>query len=228
MNSLVALKDNPHIVQIQNAVCRDDKCYLILEQCFGDMASIVQKNLRISEKLAKLYFPQMAEGLWESHHNKVYHHDVKLENFLIGKDGSIKLADFGHSLFLDDKQWTVASPEASQIRGRYSAGSPAYSSYQVLRKHSHSGVLNDIYGLGICFYRLLCGKFPFCNPEKDTKETLIHNVRRSADQTTIYFPHFVSAEARELICGMIALHEEDRWGWEEIMAHPWFLNAVFK
>eukprot|EP01101_Sappina_pedata_P005234 TRINITY_DN2350_c0_g1_i4.p1 TRINITY_DN2350_c0_g1~~TRINITY_DN2350_c0_g1_i4.p1 ORF type:complete len:291 (-),score=109.74 TRINITY_DN2350_c0_g1_i4:72-944(-) len=220
--AMETLKGCRNVIQIDKSVTTLQQCYIVMEECDGDLADFVSDSKRITEEDAKVCFRQMATGLFEAHSRRICHHDVKLDNFLIGKDGQIRLADFGYSVSMNDQNWTQTTPAGDTcIIGKYSSGSPAYSSYQVLMRSPHSPVLNDIYGLGICLYRLLCGRFPFCDPKKDNKETLKRNVEASVDQSNIYFPSYVSLDARELICGTIAVNEEDRWGWEEIRQHRW-------
>jgi serine/threonine protein kinase len=52
-----------------------------------------------SEEMARFYFAKMVVAIEYVHKIKIVHRDLKPENVLVGKDGGIKLADFGLSEF---------------------------------------------------------------------------------------------------------------------------------
>eukprot|EP01101_Sappina_pedata_P005233 TRINITY_DN2350_c0_g1_i3.p1 TRINITY_DN2350_c0_g1~~TRINITY_DN2350_c0_g1_i3.p1 ORF type:complete len:331 (-),score=99.16 TRINITY_DN2350_c0_g1_i3:55-945(-) len=224
-NALERLRDCCNVVQMERSVTGLDFCYIIMEECDGDLYQVVAGDKSVSEPCARLFFSQMARGLVSAHSKEVCHHDVKLDNFLVGKDGEVRLSDFGYALLLDDKRWAEQTQGYTFIKGKYSAGSPAYSSPQVLNKLPHNPILSDIYGLGVCLYRLVCGRFPFCDPENDSHATLRRNVDLSKDPSRISFPPHVSQELKELVCGMIAYEEADRWDGDRIIYSQWFSDS---
>jgi len=66
-------------------------------------------------------------------------------------------------------------------------------------------------------FRLVCGKFPFCDPDRDSLDTLKKNVSSSL----LDFPPEISSELRDLLSGMLSRTEDDRFGWTQILEHPW-------
>ena len=83
------------------------------------------------------------------HATGVVHRDIKPENIMYGRDGEIKLIDFGLSKRVQDKfTWlnTVA-------------GTPFYMAPEVLDGEYNSKC--DIWSLGVLMYVLLCGYLPF-------------------------------------------------------------------
>jgi len=153
------------------------------------------------------------------------HHDIKLENFLLSLDGQVKLIDFGFSLQLsDDHGWIERTSHAPQIRGAYNAGSPAYSSQQVLNRIPHSPMKTDIFGLGVCLYRMLTGHFPWCDPDSDTLDTLKANIETGILEFPPEFP--LSFEVRDLLQGMLAKTEVERFDWAYIANHVWMRQGT--
>src|SRR5690242_18913657 len=63
----------------------------------GDLFTLVARRGRLTEHVSRLYVLQLLEAIAMCHNNGVVHHDIKLENILISKDGRIKLSDFGLS-----------------------------------------------------------------------------------------------------------------------------------
>ncbi len=76
------------------------------------------------------------------HKNSIIYRDLKPENILIGKDGYIRLADFGLS-------------REKLFSGSF-CGSPAYLSPEMLEKNG-VGKSADIYGLGCILYEMVVG-----------------------------------------------------------------------
>lgn len=61
----------------------------------GDLFDKIVTEERIKEAEAALIFGQIVLGMEYFHAKGVTHRDLKPENILLGKDGSIKIADFG-------------------------------------------------------------------------------------------------------------------------------------
>jgi len=63
----------------------------------GDLLNLVKVRGRLHEGDAKHIFKQIVVGLAYMHCRSVAHRDIKLDNFLLTKDGKIKICDFGVS-----------------------------------------------------------------------------------------------------------------------------------
>lgn len=114
-------------------------------------------------------FMELCKAVEFIHGNKIAHRDIKLENYLVkkvGDDIQIVLADFGFAY-----DWSK-EPEYVNHRG---IGSPIYMSPELyVSKHLTPDIPNDpykvsspdIWALGVCFYILLYGHFPFYGKTK--------------------------------------------------------------
>jgi len=142
--------------------------YLFLEYAQGgDLFTFIRKYGRLDEEKARLYFEQILNAVEALHEKKVTHHDMKLENVLILKDGTLKLSDFGFSVDL------LLNP--SLILNF--SGSPLYMSPEVFSMQPHNEKI-DIWGLGVCLYYMLTDTFPFVSSSYHELEekVLFHNV----------------------------------------------------
>ncbi|MFM7163868.1 MAG: protein kinase domain-containing protein, partial [Planctomycetaceae bacterium] len=99
---------------------------------------------------------QAAKGLSAAHAAGLIHRDIKPANLMIGRDGLVKVVDFGLSKAVHaDAALRDGATQAGQI-----LGTPHYMSPE---QFEGAGVTpaTDIYSLGATLYRLLTGRYPF-------------------------------------------------------------------
>jgi tetratricopeptide (TPR) repeat protein len=105
-------------------------------------------------------FKDVCGGLAAAHAQSVVHRDLKPQNVLVGKDGSVRVADFGLARSIGDSGMTVTGAVM---------GSPAYMSPEQV-KGEPADERSDIYSLGIMLYQLVTGVPPF---KADTPHALM-------------------------------------------------------
>jgi hypothetical protein len=96
----------------------------------------------------------------------VLHRDIKPSNCFVGKDGSVKIGDFGLSVstFAKDDSYVTATGVIM--------GTPAYASPEQLRGDDLD-VRADIYSVGATLFTLITGRAPF---EGDNAAQVVTNV----------------------------------------------------
>ena len=105
---------------------------------------------------------QLARALAHAHENGVIHRDIKLANFLIGKDDEAMLIDFGLAKHESDGDLT----RVGRTMGTYSYLAPEYvrASAKGTQKHT---VATDMWAMGCLLYVLTCGEPAFRNKDPD-------------------------------------------------------------
>nr|BAH97197.1 cyclin-dependent kinase 2 [Patiria pectinifera] len=88
--------DHSNVVRLQDVVHNDKKLYLVFEFLDQDLKKFMDSStLGLPMPLIKSYLHQLLKGVAYCHSHRVIHRDLKPQNLLIDKHGSIKLADFG-------------------------------------------------------------------------------------------------------------------------------------
>ncbi|KAI9162147.1 hypothetical protein LWI28_024304 [Acer negundo] len=179
-NILISVR-NPFVVRFfYSFTCREN-LYLVMEYLNGgDLYSLLKNLGCLDEDMARIYIAEVVLALEYLHSMNVIHRDLKPDNLLIGRDGHIKLTDFGlskvgliHSTddlsgpslgsagFLGDDEPKPAESIKREKRQKHSvAGTPDYLAPEILLGMGH-GATADWWSVGVILYELLVGIPPF-------------------------------------------------------------------
>jgi eukaryotic-like serine/threonine-protein kinase len=126
--------------------------YITMEYvCGEDLKSMIRMMGRLSPGQAVSIAEQICEGLAEAHRLGVVHRDLKPQNIMIDREGSVKIMDFGIARSFAAKGMAGAGAMI---------GTPEYMApEQVEGKEAGEGT--DIYALGIILFEMLTGSVPF-------------------------------------------------------------------
>ena len=88
--------DSKWIVELKASFQEWDYLYLVMEYLPGGdlMGLLIARNI-FTEEDSKFYISEMILAIDSIHELNCIHRDIKPDNVLIGKDGHIKLTDFG-------------------------------------------------------------------------------------------------------------------------------------
>jgi tetratricopeptide (TPR) repeat protein len=107
----VARLSHPHVVEIFDVGVEAQRPYLAMELVDGgSLADWLRAGPRSAAEIVACFL-QAAEGLAAAHRLGVVHRDFKPANVLMGKDGRVRVADFGLAGFLHEQP--TAGEEAS-------------------------------------------------------------------------------------------------------------------
>lgn len=144
--------DHPNIVKFLNYVENDEGIFLIMEYVDGMTLEdyITKKTGLIVEERAFPMMDQILDAFNYAHGRGIVHRDIKPSNIFVGKDGHIKVLDFGIAQIMSET-------EDHEVRG---GGSTEYMSpEQALDRQLD--MRSDIYSLGVVFYQMLTGRSPY-------------------------------------------------------------------
>lgn len=147
---------NPNIVHIIKSIRYVDKqgehLGMVMEYVDGEsLDSFIQRYSLLPDYVAVPIFIQVLNGLAFAHRHNILHRDIKPGNILIGRNGLVKIMDFGLSKMVNT---SVAASESAR------AASLNYVAPERLRKQAIDQ-RTDIYSLGATFYEALTGRPPY-------------------------------------------------------------------
>ncbi len=146
----VAGLSHPNIVGIYDVGEDGALYYIVMEYIEGiTLKRYIENKGKLSVKETISIALQIANGLNAAHNHSIVHRDIKPQNILIAKDGTVKVTDFG-----------IAKAASSNTITSNAMGSVHYISPEQARG-GFSDEKSDIYSLGVTMYEMLTGTLPF-------------------------------------------------------------------
>ena len=110
----------------------------------------MEKRGQLNWRESLHFITQIMRGLSHAHSRGIIHRDIKPQNIMVLRDGSVKVADFGIACLADSAQ--TLTQEA--------LGSVHYISPEQARG-DRPDARSDIYSSGVVLYEMLTGRLPF-------------------------------------------------------------------
>ncbi len=146
---LAARLAHPNVVPVYDVGEDDGRPFIAMEYVEGEtLAELVARRGRVPAVEVASLGVQACAGLAAAHAAGLVHRDVKPQNLLLGRDGVLKLADFGVAVGLEGTKLTLAGTVL---------GTAGYLAPEQARGEQVT-VAADIYALGAVLYELLAGE----------------------------------------------------------------------
>lgn len=143
---------HPNVVSIYDVGQEDDVHYIVMEYVEGkNLNEIIKERAPLQVDEAVHIASQIADALDHAHHNQIIHRDIKPHNILIGRNGRVKVTDFGIARAVTSTTIT----QTGSVVGSVHYFSPEHA------KGIVTGEKSDLYSLGIVLYQMLTGQLPF-------------------------------------------------------------------
>ena len=219
--------DSPWIVKLKASFQEGDYLYLVMEFLpGGDLMGLLIARDIFTEEESKFYICELILAIEFIHELNCIHRDIKPDNILIGKDGHIKLTDFGLAKISDISfkedviDYKYNESKIKHDRNFSCVGTAYYAAPEVINKTGY-GQEVDWWSLGVILFEMVAGYAPFCS--KKTSD-VCYKISHFEEYLKFPLRCKASKECRDLIMKLIN-HSESRLGKngsKEIKAHPFF------
>lgn len=148
----ISLLSHPNIVKIYDVGLSENLKYIIMEYIDGiTLKQYIEEQKALQWKDAVHFMIQILRALQHAHEKGIVHRDIKPQNIMMLRDGTIKVMDFGIAKFARETGKTATD----QTIGSVHYISPEQARGEITDEKS------DIYSVGVMLYEMLTGQKPF-------------------------------------------------------------------
>jgi serine/threonine protein kinase len=199
-----------NIVGLIDTLDTEEQYYIIMELCLINLDDFIKmRQSGLSDEEVKEVLIQLNKAFSLMHKKDIIHRDLKLSNILISLDKVnkpvFKLSDFGLSKALEH-QYTK-DLQLSLV------GTPTTMAPEVL-KGENMNRKSDIWSLGVLIYYMINREYPF---NGITEYLIVKSIEEG-----LKLKLTKNKNLNDLIQKMLCANYENRIGWDDYFAHPFF------
>lgn len=147
----VAKLSHANIMSVYDVSSSQGIEYIVMELLDGiTLKQYMERRNRMNWREALHFITQIMRGLSHAHSRGIIHRDIKPQNIMVLRDGTVKVADFGIACLAD----------ANQTLTQEALGSVHYISPEQA-KGERLDERSDVYSAGVVLYEMLTGRLPF-------------------------------------------------------------------
>ena len=195
--------DHPGILKILPVDPKErSRPYLVMEHLEGQTLDEVMQQVRpMPEADALRIVSRLCDAIDYLHRHQVVHRDLKPQNVMLCRDGSLRIMDFGIAKAGGSRRITFGSFSPT-------LGTPDYMAPEQV-KGQRGDERTDIYSLGAILYEMLTGRVPF----EGQNAYIVMNARLAGDPVAprVRQPQ-LRPEVEEIVLHAMAREPGDRYG----------------
>ena len=147
----VAMLSHPNIVSFYDVSRSGAVDYIVMELIDGiTLKQYMEKRGQLNWREALHFITQIMKALAHAHSRGIIHRDIKPQNIMVLRDGSVKVADFGIACLANS-----ANTLTQEALGAVHYMSPEQA------RGDRTDARSDIYSAGVVLYEMLTGRLPF-------------------------------------------------------------------
>ncbi|KAL8172498.1 hypothetical protein V2J09_024302 [Rumex salicifolius] len=207
---IMKMLNHPNIVHLFEVIDdpNSDNFYMVLEYVEGkwDCDGSGPPG-GLGEDTARKYLRDIVCGLMYLHAHNIVHMDIKPQNLLVSRNGTVKIADFSVSqVFENDNDELRRSP-----------GTPVITAPECCLGLTYRGKAADTWAVGITLYCMVMGKFPFIGETlQDTYDMIVND--------PLHLSNNINPQLRDLLEGLLCKDPKQRLTLEAVAKHPWVIG----
>ncbi|XP_038723965.1 serine/threonine-protein kinase GRIK2-like isoform X2 [Tripterygium wilfordii] len=208
---IMKMLNHPNIVNLIEVIDDPsaDHFYMVLEYVDGKWACEgCGPPGGIGEDTARKYLRDIVAGLIYLHAHNIVHGDIKPDNLLVTRTGTVKIGDFSVSqVFEDDNDELRRSP-----------GTPVFTAPECCLGLTYHGKAADTWAVGVSLYCMIVGQYPFLGETlQDTYDKIVNN--------SLILPDEINPQLKNLLEGLLSKDPNQRLTLDEVAQHTWIIGA---
>ncbi|NWQ85854.1 STK36 kinase, partial [Burhinus bistriatus] len=199
---------HPNIIQMLDSFETDKEVVVVTDYAEGELFQILEDDGSLPEDQVQTIAAQLVSALYYLHSHRILHRDMKPQNILLGKDGIVKLCDFGFA-----RAMSIHTMVLTSIKG-----TPLYMSPELVeeRPYDHTA---DLWSVGCILYELFVGTPPFYTSSIFQLVSLIV-------KDPVKWPEAISPVFKSFLQGLLMKDPRQRLSWPELLSHPFIAGRV--
>ncbi|XP_009980493.1 PREDICTED: serine/threonine-protein kinase 36, partial [Tauraco erythrolophus] len=188
--------------------CSSLQVVVVTDYAEGELFQILEDDGSLPEDQVQTIAAQLVSALYYLHSHRILHRDMKPQNILLGKDGIVKLCDFGFA-----RAMSIHTMVLTSIKG-----TPLYMSPELVeeRPYDHTA---DLWSVGCILYELFVGTPPFYTSSIFQLVSLIV-------KDPVKWPEAISPVFKSFLQGLLMKDPHQRLSWPELLSHPFIAGRV--
>ena len=151
-SKVISVLSHPNIVKVFDVSFGDNFQYIVMEYIDGiTLKEYIERKQSVPWKDALYFAVQILRALQHSHDKGIVHRDIKPQNIMLLRDGTIKVTDFGIARFSRSEKMTITDKTIGSV-------------HYISPEQAEGGPIDekaDLYSVGVLLYEMLTGKLPF-------------------------------------------------------------------
>ncbi|NWV79143.1 STK36 kinase, partial [Dasyornis broadbenti] len=199
---------HPNIIQMLDSFETAKEVVVVTDYAEGELLQILEDDGSLPEDQVQTIAAQLISALYYLHSHRILHRDMKPQNILLGKDGVVKLCDFGFA-----RAMSIHTMVLTSIKG-----TPLYMSPELVeeRPYDHTA---DLWSVGCILYELFVGTPPFYTNSIFQLVSLII-------KDPVKWPTAISPVFKSFLQGLLMKDPHQRLSWPELLSHPFIAGRV--
>ncbi|NXU18054.1 STK36 kinase, partial [Pardalotus punctatus] len=199
---------HPNIIQMLDSFETAEEVVVVTDYAEGELFQILEDDGSLPEDQVQTIAAQLISALYYLHSHRILHRDMKPQNILLGKDGVVKLCDFGFA-----RAMSIHTMVLTSIKG-----TPLYMSPELVeeRPYDHTA---DLWSVGCILYELFVGTPPFYTNSIFQLISLII-------KDPVKWPRTMGPVFKSFLQGLLMKDPHQRLSWPELLSHPFIAGRV--